>query len=135
MAQEGEQQLGYIPGPEGPGGTMQQRREYEAAMTRLNDPTPSMSQSEKSRACIDDLKHWINQMGIDSENLEELLIADVMKEREELKVQGRTGETQEDVDESKSKYYENVQFLEAKLSVYDPSEHTNRPDGQEQFAN
>ena len=58
-----------------------------------------------------------------------------MKEREELKVQGRTGETQEDVDESKSKYYENVQFLEAKLCNSFFSEHTNRPDGQEQFAN
>ena len=37
-----------------------------------------MSEADKSKACINDLKEWIEEMGIDSSNLEELLSRDLL---------------------------------------------------------
>ena len=49
-------------GVQGPSGSLRQRREYEEAMSRLNQPAMpvAMSEQQKSRACIEDLKVWIS---------------------------------------------------------------------------
>ena len=75
---------GFLPGPEGPAGATLKRKQYEAEMAQLNeeaagkqDATSAMSgmtDAQKTRACIDDLKVWIGKLGIDSSNLEELLV-------------------------------------------------------------
>ena len=61
-----------------------------------------MSAGERSRACIEDLKLWLSSLGIDSSNLEELLVQDVMKERQEAAQRGQQN-TEPNPEESKSK--------------------------------
>ena len=79
---------GFLPGPEGPAGATLKRKQYEAEMAQLDHEaagkqdvmaassslTSTMTDAQKTRACIDDLKVWIDKLGIDSSNLEELLV-------------------------------------------------------------
>lgn len=91
-------------GPEGPfKSAQQQRREYEEALAQLNQPT-SMTESQRSRACLDDLKQWVSEMGIDGSNLEEILVQDMIREKKNLSDRGLSPEDATNVKDSKSKY-------------------------------
>ena len=45
----------------------------------LKSAVQQMSEADRSKACIDDLKEWIEKIGIDSSNLEELLSKDLQE--------------------------------------------------------
>ena len=70
-------------------------------MARLEQPK-TLSDAQKAKVCIEDLKVWVSEMGIDSANLEELLVQDVMQARDEMAKRGLPNE-EPSVDESKSK--------------------------------
>ena len=70
----------FTRGPEGPAGAMQMRLQYEEALARLDQQT-ELTDTQRAKICIDDLKAWLSEHGIDSSNLEELLVQDVIESR------------------------------------------------------